>query len=1078
MRVKPKINMWKSLLLIFIIALFYEISFNKISAVVATTSVNVNTVSTSLRNLDLIAGGPVVNLKATVLPANAANKVVIWSSSNDVVATVSSKGSVTPLAAGTTVIIVRTVEGGHTDICIVNVKKRDLTGISLAQNYATLKIGSTLILKPVIIPWDASNKTIIWSSGNEEVAKVSEGGVVTAITPGSTGIIGKTVEGNYLIFCLVNVPEEVDRITLIQKSIKFNIGDAAVTLVAKLMPDKLSQKGVTWTSSNYNIANVDSSGKVTPVSGGTAVITATSQFDKTKKATCNVTVTGPIFDTKVHATGVALNFDKKDLIVGTAFTLRAVIAPSNAANKAVTWSSSNEAVATVSTTGVVTPLTVGITVIVVRTVDGEKVDVCIVSVTKRDLTGISLIQNTATLKVGSTLALKPVITPLDASNKTVVWTCGNEDVAKVSVEGVVTAITPGTAAIIGRTVEGNYLIYCVIYVPEEIESIMLSQNSMKFNIGDAAVTLLAKITPDKTSQKGVTWTSSNYNVANVDSSGKVTPVSGGTAIITAISLLDKTKKATCSITVTGPLSDNKVHATRVTLNLNKYDSIAGTTFTLKQVIMPSNATNKNVTWSSSNENVATVSATGIVTPIAIGVALIVVKTVDGENVDGCIVNVRWRDLTGISLSQNSATLKIGNTLTLKPSLTPLDASNKRIIWISGNENVAKVSVAGVVTAITPGTVGIIGRTVEGNYLIHCIVYIAEEIDSITLNQNNIKLNLSDSPVTLLAKIMPDNITIKDIMWTSSNYSIANVDSKGKVTPMSGGTATITATSVHDKSKKVTCNITVIGPAIDTKIHAAKVTLNFHQKDLVAGTIFSLNQVIMPSNASIKTVIWSSSNEDVATVSSTGVVTPIEEGMTLIVVKTVDGGNVDSCIVNVKKQEVTGMSLNINGSTLKIGSSLTLKPVITPLDASNKSIIWSSGNETVAKVSEAGVVTAITPGTVGIIGRTMDGNYLVYCIVYVPEQVDSITLSQNSIKFRLGDAALTLLAKIMPDNSSVKRVTWTSSNPVVANVDSSGKVTPVSGGTTVITATSVDDPSKKVTCSVTVVQPATGVIITR
>ena len=485
-----------------------------------------------------------------------------------------------------------------------------------------------------------------------------------------------------------------------------------------------------------------------------------------------------------------------------------------------------------------------------------------------------------------------------------------------------------------------------------------------------------------------------------------------------------------------------------------------------------------MTWSSSNENVATVSATGIVTPIAIGVALIVVKTVDGENVDGCIVNVRWRDLTGISLSQNSATLKIGNTLTLKPSLTPLDASNKRIIWISGNENVAKVSVAGVVTAITPGTVGIIGRTVEGNYLIHCIVYIAEEIDSITLNQNNIKLNLSDSPVTLLAKIMPDNITIKDIMWTSSNYSIANVDSKGKVTPMSGGTATITATSVHDKSKKVTCNITVIGPAIDTKIHAAKVTLNFHQKDLVAGTTFSLNQVIMPSNASIKTVIWSSSNEDVATVSSTGVVTPIEEGMTLIVVKTVDGGNIDSCIVNVKKQEVTGMSLNINGSTLKIGSSLTLKPVITPLDASNKSIIWSSGNETVAKVSEAGVVTAITPGTVGIIGRTMDGNYLVYCIVYVPEQVDSITLSQNSIKFRLGDAALTLLAKIMPDNSSVKRVTWTSSNPVVANVDSSGKVTPVSGGTTVITATSVDDPSKKVTCSVTVVQPATGVIITR
>jgi len=1078
LRVKPKITISKGLFIIFIIALFYEISGYNISAAVNSAAASVNTVTASARRLDIIAGGATVSLKATVLPSNAANKAVTWSSSNEAVATVSTAGVVTPIAAGITVIVVKTVDGGHADSCIVNVTNRNLTGISLTQNAATLKIGNTLTLRPVITPLDASNKTVIWSSGNEVVAKVSKAGVVTAIASGTAGIIGRTVEGNYLIYCIVYIPQVVDSITLSQNSIKFNLGDAAVTLSAKVMPDNLSQNGITWASSNYSIANVDSNGKVNPVSGGNAIITATSDADKNKKSTCSVIVIGPITDTKVHAARITLNLHQKDSIAGTTFTLNQVITPSNAANKAVTWSSSNEAVATVSTAGIVTPIAAGMTVIVVKTVDGEHADICIVNVTKRDVTGISLTQNQVTLKIKSTVTLKPVILPLDASNKEVIWTSGNEAVAKVSEAGVVTAIASGAAGIIGKTVDGNYLTFCIVYIPEVVDSITLSQNSIKFNLGDPAIRLSAKIMPDNLSQKGITWTSSNYSVANVDSNGKVTPVSGGTAVITATSVHDKTKKATCNITVTGPITYIKVHAERVTLNLHQKDSIAGTTFILKQVITPSNASNKTVTWSSSNEAVATVSTTGVVTPIVAGMTVIVVKTVDGEHADICIVNVKWRELTGISLTQNQATLKIKSTLTLKPVIMPLDASNKTVIWTSGNEAVAKVSEAGVVTAIASGTAGIIGRTVEGNYLIYCIVYIPQVVDSITLSQNSIKFNLDDAAVKLLAIVKPDNLSQKGITWTSSNYGIANVDSNGKVTPVSGGNAIITATSDVDKNKKSTCSVTVIGPTTDNKVHVERITLNLHQKDSIAGTTFTLNQVITPSNAANKAVTWSSSNEAVATVSTAGIVTPIAAGMTVIVVKTMDGEYADVCIVNVTKKDVTGINLIQNQATLKIKSTLTLKPVITPLDASNKVVIWSSGNSTVAKVSDVGVVTAIAPGTAGIIGRTVDGNYLTFCIVYVPEQVDSVTISKNIIKFKLGDATITLLAKIMPENRIIKHVTWTSSNPIVAYVDSSGKVTPVSGGTTVITATSVDDTTKKATCSVTVVQPATGVIINR
>ena len=1078
LRVKCKPNISKSLLLIFVITLFYQIAVYNISDAVNLGVNSENSVSTSSRYLDLIAGGETKTLIATVLPANAVNKEVTWSSSNEEVATVSTTGVVTPISSGVSVILVKTVDGGHTDFCIANVIKKPVTGISLESNQSTLKIKSTLTLKPIISPLDASNKSVNWSSQNANVATVNEAGVIIAIASGTTSIIGKTMDGNFLTYCIIYVPEEVDSITVSQSSLKFNLGDAATTLSAKVMPDNLTVKGVTWTSSNYSIANVDWKGKVTPVSGGTAVITVTSDLDKTKKAICNITVTAHAIDIKVHVEKIALSLRQKDLIVGTTFSLTHVIAPSNATNKEVTWSSTNEAVATVSTTGIVTPISVGVSAIVVKTIDGGHADVCIVNVTKQDVTGIGLESNQETLKIKSTLILNPIVSPLNASNKAVIWSSGDANVASVSKVGLVTAIAPGTTSIIARTLDGNYLTYCIIYVPEEVDSITLSQNSLKFDLGNDGVTLSAKVMPDNLTVKGVTWTSSNYSIANVNWKGKVTPVSGGTAVITATSDLDNTKKATCNITVTGPVIDIKVHVQKIALSFIQKDLIVGTTFSLNQVIAPSNATNKEVIWSSSNEAVATVSTTGVVNPISAGIAAIVVKTVDGGHADVCIVNVTKRYVTGISLNQNQSTLKIKSTLTLNPTISPLDASNKTVIWMSGDENVGTVSEAGVVTAIAPGTVGIIARTVDGNYLTYCVIYVPEEVDSITLNQNSVNFALRDAGVTLLAKVMPDNLTVKGVTWTSSNYNIANVDWKGMVTPVSVGTSVITATANSDITKKATCNVTVTGPAIDTKVHVEKITLSSRQKDLIVGTTFSLNQVIAPSNATDNAVTWSSSNEAVATVSTTGLVTPISEGVSVIVVKTVDGGHADVCIVNVTKQGVTGISLNQNQSILKIKSTLTLTPIISPLDASNKAVIWSSGNENVATVSEEGVVTAVAAGTSGIIVKTVDGNYLTYCIIYVLEQVDSITLSQNSINLDVGGVAVTLYAKVMPDNLKVKDVTWASSNNSIANVDWKGKVTPVSGGTAVITATSNSDKTKQATCSVTVVQHATGVIISR
>lgn len=503
----------------------------------------------------------------------------------------------------------------------------------------------------------------------------------------------------------------------------------------------------------------------------------------------------------------------------------------------------------------------------------------------------------------------------------------------------------------------------------------------------------------------------------------------------------------------------------------------GDTGKLKASILPANAVNKSVTWSSNNEAVATVNSSGVVTPVSKGIAIITVKTVDRGYTDSCVVNVDEIEVTGISLSTNQATIKVGGTITLKPTILPDNASNKNVIWSSGDETIAKVSSDGIVTGVSQGATGIMGKTEDGDFRCYSIIFVTQPITSITLSQNSMKFNVGDAGIMLTGKVNPENVSLKDLMWTSSNPRVAYRDYTGKVIPISPGSATITATSVLDGSKKATCSVTVTGPNNNIgAIPVTNVTLNSNQADLVIGNTLTLKATVLPTNASIKIITWSSSNESIATVSSAGVVTPKAEGYAAIIARSTSGA-ADICTIKVIDKEVTGISLDSSPSTIKVGRTLTLKPTIAPADASNKNIIWSSSNEAVAKINGDGIVTGVSQGSVGIMGRTEDGDFRCYKIIFVTQPVTSITLSQTSMKFTLGDASIPLTAKVNPDNVSIKDVVWSSSNPSVAYMDSTGRVIPVSAGTTTITATSVQDSSKKATCSVTVTAHPSGVIIT-
>lgn len=212
------------------------------------------------------------------------------------------------------------------------------------------------------------------------------------------------------------------------------------------------------------------------------------------------------------------------------------------------------------------------------------------------------------------------------------------------------------------------------------------------------------------------WTSSNTNVATVNSvTGTITGVNAGTTTTTMKEPVTGVSKSK-TVSVTDPTA-----VTGVTLNKTTLPLKTGSSSTLTATVSPAAAANKNVTWSSSNTAVATVSSTGLVKGVKAGTATITAKTVSGGKTATCKVTVTDVAVTGVKLNNTSLTVGKGMTGTLKATVSPSNATNKKVTWSSSNTKVATVSSAGVVKGIKPGTATITAKTASGAKTATCKV---------------------------------------------------------------------------------------------------------------------------------------------------------------------------------------------------------------------------------------------------------------------------------------------------------------------------------------------------------------------
>lgn len=422
-------------------------------------------------------------------------------------------------------------------------------------------------------------------------------------------------------------------IKLSESSITVTMGTTA-QLTATEYPVSAANQALIWTSTNGSVATVTNAGIVTPVAAGTANILVET-FDLKKSAICRVTVINNIVPANI-----SLNKISTSILVGGTEQLTATVLPANANDKSVTWASGNNAIATISSTGLVTAVALGTTNVSATTNVGGLGSACTVTVTNSavSVTGITLDYTTASIQHTQTKQLTATITPTGATDQNVNWTSSNNGIASVSATGLVTAnATSGTVIITATSVDGGFTATCTVTAgPLLVTSIFLDYATISKQYNQSQQ-LTATINPAGATNQTLSWSSDNPAIASVNGTGLVTitTMSGsGSAIITVSS--SDGPSATCTVNAM------PVAVTGVTITTaNGYSIPLSGTVLITYHVNPTNATNQNVSWSSSDTTVATIDGSGIVTASNLndGYPVITVTTADGSFSDSITIEV-------------------------------------------------------------------------------------------------------------------------------------------------------------------------------------------------------------------------------------------------------------------------------------------------------------------------------------------------------------------------------------------------------------------------------------------------------
>lgn len=534
--------------------------------------------------------------------------------------------------------------------------------VSYVANYELNQIeltpGHYYILRAYIYPEVATNQEVTWASSDESIATVSSDGKVTAVAEGNATITITSVDGGKTAYCQVLVtPDAVPDYVDLGLSVKWGTKNVGASLPEDYGNHFSWGEITTKTDYSWSTYRFGSQSSLTKYSKTDGLVTLEPEDDAAyvnigedwripsssewKELTDNCTWTwearngtrGLRIVSKINGNSIFLpasgyQFNNRHLYSGReCFYWMSEV---NASNQ-------SEALCRILSASVYSNVADGVSErkngMSIRPIYDERPESVHVE-------SITINQPTLSLELGSVGQLTTTILPTDVSNTNVTWTSSDLSVATVDAQGVVTAVSAGTATITVTTSDGSKTATCAVTVTNpvvHVESVSLNKTSLSLTVGGTE-TIQATVSPSTASNTNVTWSSSNTSVATV-SNGTVTAQAVGTATITASA---GGKSATCTVTVSIPVTGVSLDKTITSVH-------TGNRLSLNATLIPSNATNKNVTWASSNTSVATVNANGFVTPVAAGSTTITVKTEDGSKTKSCVVTVIEQSLAAVDM---------------------------------------------------------------------------------------------------------------------------------------------------------------------------------------------------------------------------------------------------------------------------------------------------------------------------------------------------------------------------------------------------------------------------------------------
>lgn len=802
-----------------------------------------------------------------------------------------------------------------------------------------------------------------WKSGNSAVATYSSGRV-QGVSAGSVMFTATALGQNLSLQVQVrgkDISGATVTLDLANDTAVYDGTPKTPAVRSVVLNGKTLVSGVDYTVSYAN--NTDPGTAEVRIAGmGKYIGYATKRFTILPNQPTGVSISGP---------------NPLTIAPGATVRLTAVVEPAGMSTT-LTWSSSAPAVATVDQSGVVSAQSEGYTQITVRTSNDKSASLSLYVADPTRPTGITLDRTgTVELKIGETLQLHATLQPANAVSD-LEWSCSSTAIAEVDGYGKVTPYNSGTTTITVKAArlsasgaEVSASVRVRVTDPYRPTGIHLEESGPVTLALNSTLQLHATLEPAD-AQSRVNWSSSQESVVWVNDSGLVVARSEGSAIITAraakLSPDKKEVSTSIEIQVVDPSRPTGIHLQEsgpMTLDLDSMLQLHAT-------LEPANA-KSGLNWSSSRQDVATVSGSGLVIPRSEGSTTITVKaeklSPDGREVSASIdLNIiEASDLepvrpTDIYLDvSGTIQLNLGETRQLKATLEP-EGVQSELTWSSSNKKIAKVDDDGWVTPVKEGraviSVKASRKSAAGKTL---SAKVTVQVVDLT-RPTGIELNLSGTQtldygdtLALTATLEPAS-AISDLKWSSSNKKIAKVDGNGLVTPVKAGKAVISvkASRKNAAGKTLSAKVTVrvADPYKPTSVsidQPGPLRVNL-------GETLTLTATMQPDDARSK-LTWSSSNKKIATVKYDAeagecVVTGKKAGSAKITVKTRNGKKKTISLKVVDPTKATSVSLNYSGTeVLWLDEELELIATMQPATATSK-LSWSSSNKKIATVEPA------------------------------------------------------------------------------------------------------------------------------